>query len=218
MGSSFGPNCLANMQFMVEAIRKHERLEHASQKPICNLLLRFAVQRLQYPLLASSQGLQSLSRGSWMLYGCCSRQCPRPTIPPFSLHLIPRLVLIQEGPEWNKGKIWVDGPLSNEAAGRAYAGQWNKEFAIFLISRFEEMAQHGMMFLMIPCRDVSLPPHQMLGDSCFRYLEISWKQLVQEVIQEVNQTKNMANYYFDQSDGTPPLSPSRARTIYYSNV
>ncbi|KAH7299225.1 hypothetical protein KP509_24G000900 [Ceratopteris richardii] len=169
MGSSFGPNCLANMQFMVEAIRKHERLEHASQKKATNGgICRLHLQAFFCDLPSNDFNTLFLQHHKEYSHfheeGGCFTAAVAGSVhgrlfPPFSLHLvfsssclhwlsnIPRLILIEEAPEWNKGKIWVDGPLSNEAAGRAYAEQWNKDFVMFLISRFEEMAQHGLMFL-----------------------------------------------------------------------
>ncbi|KAH7299207.1 hypothetical protein KP509_24G000100 [Ceratopteris richardii] len=218
MGSSCGPNCLANMQFMVEAIRKYERQAASSASAFSSTETRMESPQVPIHLQAFFCDLPSNDFNTLFLHrqndyyhlnedaGCFTAAVAGTVygrlFPPLSLHLVfsscclhwlshsPKLVSTQGCTEWNKGKIWVDGPLSNKAAGKAYAEQWNKDFMAFLKSRYEEMVEGGMMFLIIPCRDDSLPPHQMQRDSCFRNLEISWQQLTKEVDFDAKSPKN----------------------------
>ncbi|KAI5066252.1 hypothetical protein GOP47_0018876 [Adiantum capillus-veneris] len=206
MGSSSGPNCLANMQFMLEAIKKHElpsSYEREMQFFFCDLpsndfntlmQLQHADNPNMHPAGEGEDDGKGKGGGG---HRCCFGAAVGGTVygrlfPASSLHLVfsscclhwlsqtPKSISTSETMEWNPGKIWVDGPLANEATGRAYAHQWQQDLNVFFRCRNAEMVKGGMMILVIPCRDDSFPPHQMQKESCFRNLELAWQQLIQE--------------------------------------
>ncbi|KAH7427379.1 hypothetical protein KP509_10G041300 [Ceratopteris richardii] len=63
-------------------------------------------------------------------------------------------------------------------AKKVYAERWRHEFTSFLTCRKTEMANGGMMFLLIMSSDEARP-NQLQG-SCFQMLEESWIQLVEQ--------------------------------------
>ncbi|KAJ0975557.1 hypothetical protein J5N97_017522 [Dioscorea zingiberensis] len=133
------------------------------------------------------------------------------------LSQIPEEVLDKQSPAWNRGRAWIDG--AEKAAVDAYSKQSGEDLEAFLRCRKEEIAEGGMLFLLMAGRPGSEQPENQLGDPDSRAkhpftssMDQAWEDLLNEglIDEDTRDTFNIPAYMrsmeevrkaFDECDG-----------------
>nr|QRX38992.1 gibberellic acid methyltransferase [Phalaenopsis aphrodite] len=112
------------------------------------------------------------------------------------LSRIPEAVLSRQSSGWNKGRVWIDG--ANRDVVDAYAKQAQEDLDKFLHCRKMEIAEGGVLFLLMAGRPSLQPPENQLNDEDtrakhpFTIIDQAWKELVNEGWLE-EETRDMFN-------------------------
>jgi hypothetical protein len=95
---------------------------------------------------------------------------------------LPRSIVDNSSPAYNKGKVGVDG--ASPAVAEAYAEASRQSLRTFFECRAEEMASGGVLCFYCPGRrDRAHPENQLFKDSIhfLPYFEKAWKEVINEV-------------------------------------
>ncbi|XP_030476607.1 gibberellic acid methyltransferase 2-like [Syzygium oleosum] len=101
------------------------------------------------------------------------------------LSQIPEEVTNKSSPAWNKGRAWIDG--AKDAVLEAYARRSEEDLDDFLRCRKEEIAEGGILFVLMGGRPSSQQPRNQLGDPDSRdkhpfttSMDQAWQDLLDE--------------------------------------
>lgn len=117
------------------------------------------------------------------------------------LSQIPEKVVDKSSPAWNQGRAWIDGAKAEVV--EAYAKQSEEDLYSFLRCRKEEMAQGGMLFVLMAGRPSLSCPENQLSDPDSRAkhpftcsMDQAWEDLVNEglVDKDTRDTFNIPAY------------------------
>lgn len=151
-GSSVGPNTFSAMQHVVEALKEKYHKDNIPEFQIFfndhitndfNTLFRsLPVDRSYYSFGApgSFHGRLFPSRSIHFAHCSCAIQY---------LSKIPKELLDEKSPSWNKGLIHYVG-ASNVEVVKAYFAQFEKDMEMFFNARAEEIVPGGMMVIVTP--------------------------------------------------------------------
>nr|QRX38995.1 gibberellic acid methyltransferase [Phoenix dactylifera] len=101
------------------------------------------------------------------------------------LSQIPDAVLDKQSPSWNEGRAWIDG--AKKEVVDAYAKQSEEDLKAFLQCRKEEIAEGGILFILMAGRPDSQQAENQLGDPDSRAkhpfttsMDQAWEDLLNE--------------------------------------
>ena len=106
---------------------------------------------------------------------------------------MPREVLDEASPAWNKGRIHYSG--SAEEVVRAYVAQYAEDMDVFLRARAEEIVPGGLMAFVVPGRPNGTPHSQCLMCNISDILGSCFVDLANKVNMNVLNDNFSTKYY-----------------------
>ncbi|KAL2233392.1 UNVERIFIED_CONTAM: Loganic acid O-methyltransferase [Sesamum indicum] len=174
-GCSTGHNSCAAMQIITEAIRRRFEIEGLiSQLPDFYVYFNDKVTN-DFNTLFNSLPRERLYGAAGVPGSFHGRLLPKAVLnfaySSCSLNWIsevPKAVLDNTSPAWNRGKIHYEG--ARREVREEYANQYSKDIESFLDSRAEELVQGGLMALLVPAVPASWDPNSAYTSTSELYL------------------------------------------------